>query len=343
MPRHAAHAKAPEESEAFAAPPSEFTLVLERYHSREQTHVNVPHGVTQILEGAFKGHDELVSVSLPDTLQSIGPKAFSGCASLREVRVPDAVFEIGHAAFSGCSSLERVVLPDGLLEISESLFQGCSSLACVEGGDEVDEVASNAFAACAALEELPLITHARKLGSGAFAGCAFREVVLPERMEAIANEAFRSCRHLARVKLPEEAGALGKNVFLNCGNLVDLQGFEPLAERFPGAFPRSFTDKLGLLRPQDESRETREYVRLHKGEAAEIRAQLGECREAIRRLRSERDSLGAFDRAGKQEIDKALLRERAKRTSLKARLETLENPTYEQLLAQKREAAQGLA
>lgn len=344
-PRHAAHAKAPasQDAGAFAGSYPEFTLVLERYHACGQSHVTVPNGVTQILEGAFRGHVEIESVELPETLQSIGPKAFSGCSSLREVVVPDSVFEIGRAAFSGCISLQRVQLPDGLLKVEESLFQGCSSLAVVSGAAEVGDVAANAFSGCGALGALSLLSQVDNLGTCAFAGCGLREVELPERMRAIGDEAFKSCRALTRVTLPAEIGHLGKNIFLSCGNLAELQGFEQLAASFPGAFPRALTDKMGLLRPQDERLETKEYIQRHKDEADEVRVRLSACRNAIRALRVEQDSLGVLDRACRQEVEQELSRERAKRAALKARLEALEYPTWEQLAAQKRDAAAGAA
>lgn len=339
-----AHVKAsePQGPEAFAVPASEFTLVLERYHAHTLEQVVIPDGVTQILDGAFRGHDELVSVVLPDTLQSIGPRAFSGCSSLREIRIPEGVFEIGRSAFSGCKALVSASLPDGLLRVSESLFQGCTSLKEVRGGAEVDELAGNAFAACEQLEGLELLSHVRTIGSGALAGCALSRVELPLRMEGIAAEAFRSCRHLTYIKLPEEIGSLGNNIFLNCANLHDIGVSGALVSRFPGAFPRTFTDGKGLLRPQDERREAQKYVRLHKEQAAEVRNQLAVCRNAIRVLRNERDGLGVFERARKQELDDALDEQRALRAALKARLEALENPTHEQLVTQKQEQAAAL-
>lgn len=340
-PRHAAHAKAPVSQDAgvFAGSCPEFTLVLERYHACEQSHVIVPNGVTQILEGAFKGHTEIESVELPETLQSIGPKAFSGCTSLREIVVPGGVFEIGRAAFSGCTSLQRVQLPDGLLKVEESLFQGCPSLAVVIGGAEVSDVDANAFSGCSALMELSLLSYVNNIGTCAFAGCGLREVELPERMRAVGDEAFKSCCVLTCVTLPAEVGRLGKNIFLSCGSLIELRGFEQLASRFPEAFPRALTDKMGLLRPQDERLETKEYIQRHKDEADEVRVRLSTCRNVIRTLRAEQDSLGVLDWARRREIEQELSCERVKRAALKARLETLEHPTWEQLAAQKRDAA----
>lgn len=321
---------------------SDFSLILECYRGSECAEVRVPYGVTQILEGAFRGHDELVSIELPGTLQSIGPKAFSGCTSLREVRVPDGVFEMGQSAFSGCTALERVVLPDGLLRIEQSAFQGCSALAFVEGGLEVDELAGCAFSGCASLEDLPLLSHVRAIGSGAFVGCAFREVEFSQFMECIADGAFKSCRFLTRVVLPEEVDFMGNGVFLNCGSLDAVEGAERLAPRFPAAFPRSLTDALGILRPQDVRRETGKYIRRHAEEADRVREQLKDCRATVRSLRNKRDELGIFDRSQKQELECALEEERERCAELKARLETLEHPTVEQLAEQKRQAVNNM-
>lgn len=306
---------------------SNFSLILEHYQGSESAEVRVPDGVTQILEGAFKDHGELVSVELPDTLQSIGAKAFSGCTALREIRVPESVFEVGRAAFSGCRCLERVVLPDGLLKVEQATFRGCSSLVCVEGGAEVDELASGAFSGCEALEGLSLLSHVRVIGSDALSDCALREVELPQAMESIADGAFKSCRFLTRVVLPEEIDAMGSGVFLNCGSLAAMEGADNLAFRFPDAFPRNFADELGILRPQDVRRETGKYVRCHREEAQAARALLAECRSDIRLLKEQRDELGVFDRSQRREIEGALDAVRERRESLKAQLEALEHPT----------------
>lgn len=324
------------DAEAPSRTPSTFSLILECYQGRESSVVRVPDGVTQILDGAFKGHDELVSVELPDTLQSIGSKAFSDCAALREIRVPESVFEVGRAAFSGCRCLERVVLPDGLLKVEQAAFRGCSSLVCVEGGAEVDELASGAFSGCEALEELPLLSHVRVIGSDALSGCALRELELPQAMESIADGAFKSCRFLTRIVLPEEIVAMGSGVFLNCGSLSVAEGADNLAFRFPAAFPRNFTDELGILRPQDVRRETGKYIRCHREEAQAVRALLAECRNDIRSLKERRDELGVFDRSQRQEVERALDAARERREGLKAQLEALEHPTADLVAEWKR-------
>ena len=312
-------------------PVSEFALVLESYLSRGKSHVSVPDGVTQILEGAFRGHDEIVSVSLPDTVQSVGPKAFSGCSSLREVCLPDAVFEVGRSAFSGCTSLERVVLPGGLMTVERSLFHGCSALTSVEGGAEVDSITGGAFSGCASLEKLPLLSHVREIGSAAFAGCGLSEVLLPPLMKNIGSEAFKSCRSLKRVVLPETVDNLGQDIFLNCSALELTEDAELLASLFPAAFPREVADKLGVLRPQDERRVLKEYIRVHRNEAEEVRDRLDECRARIRLLSRERNNLGVFDLAREREVTLLLEEERARKAAFKERLEVLEKPTFARL------------
>lgn len=310
-----------------------FALVLEKYHTRSDVRVVVPDGVTQILPCAFAGHAELEAVELPESVQSIGAEAFANCTSLREMRIPSAVFELGERAFAGCTALKRVELPDGLLALGESTFAQCSQLEEVAGGAEADGIGAQAFSGCSRLAGLPLLSHVKAVGSGAFSGCAFEELCLPPSLERIDAEAFRSCRHLARVSLPETVASLGKNLFAGCFKLCEVGGIEALLEAFPDAFPRAMAEERGVMRPQDFERKAREYQREHAAEADEAREAVEACRARLRALRREHDGLGVFERARKQQVESELAARKREIAALKARLDELENPTWEVLAA----------
>jgi len=70
--------------------------------------VNIPvslggYPVTSIGDNAFKGHTEIVSLSIPDGVVSIGAYAFYGCSGLAKVTVGKNVATINTSAFSGTS------------------------------------------------------------------------------------------------------------------------------------------------------------------------------------------------------------------------------------------------
>lgn len=60
------------------------------------------------IQGAFRGCENLTSVTLPNTLTSIGEMALSFCTSLTSLIIPDGVTSIGKNAFRGSSSLAKI-------------------------------------------------------------------------------------------------------------------------------------------------------------------------------------------------------------------------------------------
>ena len=90
----------------------------------------IPDSVVKIGSYAFMScsgvSGELI---LPDSLKEIGESAFRGCSKMKgELHFPDALQEIGRYAFYECSSLQGdIILPDGLKSIT-SAFWGCSGI-----------------------------------------------------------------------------------------------------------------------------------------------------------------------------------------------------------------------
>lgn len=76
----------------------------------------VKSGIKGILNYAFAGCDELVSVEIPQGTTYIGSGAFSGCYSLTTVKFPESVSHVGKKVFDGCQKLEDVNIPECIKE-----------------------------------------------------------------------------------------------------------------------------------------------------------------------------------------------------------------------------------
>ncbi len=316
-----------------------FSLVLERYYSRNEPHVVVPFGTTQILPEAFRGHDEIETIELPETLESIGAAAFRECSGLREVVVPGSVFEIGDRAFSGCASLRKVTLPQALMGVGRSVFSRCSSLEALRGGDEVYEVGASAFSGCTSLRDLPQFPRLESIGAEAFAGCgSLKRAVLPRTVRSVGTEAFRSCLGLVSAYIPESADDLGRNLFSGCVNLGVIEGVDALVDRFPDAFPRGLSASRGYVRSQDRSEQIRAYRRVHEDDIDALKGKIAASREKTGRISREIEDAGLFERARRKELAESLARERGTLRDLNERLKALENPSDEELLRMMRES-----
>ncbi len=70
--------------------------------------ITLPHGVTEIEDGAFRYCKKLKRITLPDSITSMGSSAFSYCESLESIKIPASIEAIERYAFDHCESLKHV-------------------------------------------------------------------------------------------------------------------------------------------------------------------------------------------------------------------------------------------
>ena len=209
--------------------------------------VKIPEGVQSIGEYAFEDCTSMATVILPDSVKQIGANAFRGCKTLMTVKIPEGVKTIEEHAFAGCASLTTVILPDSVEEIGKWTFSGCSSLQRIQLSKGVKSIGTGIFQACESLEFISvdsdnpfyhsegncLIETASKTliegcknsvipsnGSVEHIGVnAFRdrqglvEIVIPEGVKTIQDNAFKYCFDLEQVSLPDSLISLGFDAF----------------------------------------------------------------------------------------------------------------------------------
>jgi len=105
--------------------------------------IEIPTGVTAIIDETFIGCTSLSSVKLHSGITQIGKQAFQQCKSLEEIEIFSGT--IGEMAFIECEKLEKVILNDGVTEILSSAFEACYSLKEVVIPKSVEIVKSYAF------------------------------------------------------------------------------------------------------------------------------------------------------------------------------------------------------
>lgn len=64
--------------------------------------VEIKHGTTRIVGGAFQGMNGLKSILIPNMVKYIGNRVFESCSSLTSIDIPNSVIEIGDMAFADC-------------------------------------------------------------------------------------------------------------------------------------------------------------------------------------------------------------------------------------------------
>lgn len=209
---------------------------------------DVKDGCRLIASHAFDACERLSRITLPSSVAFIGDMAFYGCTALGDITLPAGLQAIGDCAFEDCA-LTRITLPDGLLRVGRCAFS-CVTLKEVTLADSLTRIGRDAFtrnplcftedeegyylgsAACPYLCFMrPADRCARTLRvhegccfiyTGACMRTAVEEVVLPDGLLHIGQDAFRECPSLRRARLPQSVGYIDACAFASCAALGEV-------------------------------------------------------------------------------------------------------------------------
>ncbi len=189
--------------------------------------------VKYIYTNAFINCTDITSVTIPNTVLTIGDYAFYNCSSLKTVTMSDSVVNIRSYAFALDFQLESIKISSGVKFLDESVFQGCAELFEFEGGVcYVDNWAISYFYDVEMLEnddaddEAPLVYSLREgtigIGTYAFYDCKAVEIVIPDSVLYINDNAFAECKELTKLSLPASLTSISNNMLENCEKLASV-------------------------------------------------------------------------------------------------------------------------
>lgn len=181
--------------------------VLSSYSGDDRV-VRIPEGVTRINDGAFQKNSRISKVILPDSLTSIGSVAFYECYNLRDINISSKVTDIENNAFIDCRKLAD---ENGFVIFNNTLFgyYGDDDIVVIPEGVET-------------------------IGSCSFGinNNIFEEVVLPETVDVIKENAFSCCRNMKSIAMPKSMKKIERGAFSYCDNLESIRipdGIETLS------------------------------------------------------------------------------------------------------------------
>ena len=168
---------------------------------RDTANVSVTNfSVTSIGERAFYACGALSSVAIGNGVTSIGNDAFFGCSNLTSVTIGNVVRSIGSKAFYECASLTSITIPKSVVSIGDEAFYACNGLSSVHISD---------IAAWCKIEFGELANPLFNANHLYMNGEEIKELVIPDNVTSIGNQAFFYCKGLISVTIPNSVTNIG--------------------------------------------------------------------------------------------------------------------------------------
>ncbi len=240
-----------ESTDAFGYP----VYIMERnmFGTGFYGHLAISDDVTKIADYAFMDCRGITGVTIGDGVEELGFAAFEYCTALQTVSFGESLHEIPHSAFWGCTGLTELTLPDSITSIDPWAFYDCSNLESVHLGKGIltFDFPSEKITDITISEENPYlcvidgivydkpvskIVYVPKTLSGKlviadgvtelafqqFRETAITEVVLPDSLITVGEQAFFDCKSLNRVTLGKGVTQIQADAFTNTPFLYEI-------------------------------------------------------------------------------------------------------------------------
>ncbi len=204
------------------------------------TSVIIPDGVNSIqpLENAEK----LTRVKLPYNLEVCGNQMFKNCPLIKEIYLPNNVKKIGTECFFNNCSLEKIVIGENVNHISDSAFSGCFNLKEVNISNNNYLYYDNGLFInkdnnyiMSATEYFKFNDYVKGIYRGAFNCLHVDEIIIPDNIVYIENQAFNNLPYLKRIDFGNGVTILD-NVITNCPLLEEVIISENISNITNGTF-----------------------------------------------------------------------------------------------------------
>ena len=179
----------------------------------------VTYSVTSIGAMAFERCSGLTTITIPESVTSVGYSAFYNCNGLTSIIIPNSVTSIGFSAFWYCIGLTTVTIPNSVTSIGKDAFGYVKNIVYSGSAEGSPWGALNVNAIPD--EDGFIYSDAEKTNLTAYVGDE-KEVIIPNSVTSIRDNAFAGCRSLTSVTIPESVTKIGGYAFRDCSGLASL-------------------------------------------------------------------------------------------------------------------------
>ena len=192
--------------------------------------VEIPEGITEISDAAFRGCVGLTYVKLPASLEWLGDEAFYNCTSFEKLTVPDGVTHIGRGCFGADMVAEE--LDNGETAVfSTNVSLSSISLPFVGGERDGDTAFLAYIFGASSPDDNWYDGDGREFTVGEENGIAHIFYYLPVSLSTVTvrgdgnipDKAFFSCIYLEKINLEGWVEEIGDSAFENCF-YADVEG-----------------------------------------------------------------------------------------------------------------------
>ena len=182
----------------------------------------IPNSVTEIGEAAFSGCSDFTgSLTIGNSVTLIGYNAFNYCWHLTgDIIIPNSVIYIRSMAFNNCIGITELTIPSSVLEIDYQAFRYCTGLITLNyNASNINYLSGNWLDGCSSLTSLNIGDNVQTIPSGFIAGhnSFIGELVIPESVTAIGDNAFQNCSGFTgSLNIPNSVTYIGNNAFEGC-------------------------------------------------------------------------------------------------------------------------------
>ena len=177
--------------------------------------VEIGEGITRVENACFSGCTNMKSVTLSSTVTSLGRYAFDDCNSLQGIVIPSTVTSIDAYAFANCWAIDEIYIP-AQTRVGSYAFDGTYGLTIYHGSKKPIYTTWNYNNN----SQSYIMTHYgwSEIDYSFWKNDAYKdpnatEIILPDGIQVIPDNAFYNLYKLVRVHMPESVYKIGRSAF----------------------------------------------------------------------------------------------------------------------------------